>query len=65
MCKYCNGIIGKKIDISKSPCMQETQPDEAMIIQLKDDAPGLVLFKNGLAQGTIQMKYCHICGRAL
>lgn len=65
MCKYCEGIYGKYINIGESPFGKKTQPDKAQITQLIDDSPGIVLYKNGLAQGYFDICYCPICGRKL
>lgn len=65
MCKYCEGIYGEKIDIEGSPICKEEQPNKAQIVQLKDDEPGIVLYKNGLAQGCFDIEYCPKCGKSL
>ncbi|MHB9924793.1 hypothetical protein [Clostridium botulinum] len=65
MCKHCEGIFGKVIDIEESPDFKETQPNRAQIIQLKNDKPGIVLYKCGLAQGYFDIEYCPKCGRKL
>jgi len=65
ICEFCKGKYGKSIDIVKSPCNEETQPNKAQIFQLENDIPGIILFRNGLAQGCIDVKYCPQCGRKL
>ena len=65
MCKHCEGIYGKDIDIKESSNCKETQTNKAQIVQLKGDKPGIVLYKNGLAQGYFDIEYCPKCGRKL
>ncbi|ABS30670.1 hypothetical protein [Clostridium kluyveri] len=65
MCQYCDGEYGKSILVNKSPDSKETQPNEAVIFQLKGDKPRIVLFRHRLAQGHFKIKYCPICGRKL
>lgn len=65
MCKYCEGEFGKDINIKESPNDKETQPNKAQVIQLKGDAPGIILYKNHLAQGYFDIEYCPKCGRKL
>ncbi|GAA0081340.1 hypothetical protein [Clostridium sp. CTA-6] len=65
MCKHCEGIFGKDIFIKESPSYKETQPNKAQIVQLENDKPGIVLFKNSLAQGYFDIEYCPKCGRKL
>ncbi len=65
MCKHCDGVYGKDIIVKESPLDVKTQPNKAKIIQHNSDKPGIVLFRNGLAQGYFDIKYCPICGRSL
>lgn len=65
MCKYCDGTYGKEIKLQKSEWGKETQPSEAQVVNFKGDIPGIVLYRNGLAQGYFDINYCPICGREL
>lgn len=67
MCKYCGGFYGhvKDIVIEKSPLDKDTQPNKAQIVQCKDDTPGIILYRYGLAQGYFDINYCPMCGRKL
>lgn len=65
MCKYCTKPIGNDIDMEQSPDSKETQPNKAKIVQSKDNKPGIVLYRHGLAQGCFDIGYCPMCGRKL
>ena len=64
-CIYCNRKIGKEFNLKKSPVSIETQPDRAFIIQGNNEEAGIILLKNGLAQGCFDISYCPFCGRKL
>lgn len=64
-CEFCKDKYGKSMNVIKSPLIEETQPNKAQVFQLEHDSPGIVLFRNGLAQGCINIKYCPQCGRKL
>ena len=65
MCEHCKGIYGKEIIIGESPDIKDTQPNKAQVIQLEDDVPGIILYRNGLAQGYFDIYFCPMCGRKL
>jgi len=64
-CEFCKGKYGKSINVIKSPLSEETQPNKVQIVQLENDTPGIILYRHGLAQGCLDIKYCPICGRKL
>jgi len=62
-CEYCTEQFGKVINIKASPSGKESQPKEMQILQLPFDSPGIVLYRYGLAQGVVDIKYCPMCGK--
>ncbi|ABS34768.1 hypothetical protein FDG46_17305 [Clostridium botulinum] len=65
MCQYCKEEYGKNFNIMKSPTRLEPQPNQAIILQVKGDTPGIVLCYYGEAQGYFDIIYCPFCGRKL
>ncbi|OSA97288.1 UNVERIFIED_ORG: hypothetical protein B2H98_08050 [Clostridium botulinum] len=65
MCEYCMGEHGKEINIKESPNSKETQPTTVQIVQLEGDSPGVIIYRNGIAQGFFDVNNCFMCGRKL
>jgi len=65
-CKYCSKpfCVGADIEINKGAA-DGSCPQIAVIHQAKNDAPGIVLIKDHMANGYFEINYCPICGRKL